>query len=200
MNAITSPQRPLILFPPPKGPDRSKSLPHLPADLQVLMSPLNPSRSGAIWLLGENMLLPAHADEHQNFAACLYMVGGSLESVLPIVSRQRWFQPPLGPVADGHPVWQDLGGALLQAASIITTTTMTLQGARAAAMSWLRESPTHVSDTPGSAIVFGKGRYQLCAALARTPAATPAKPSRLMGARDIVPFPIEASHAFLEAA
>ncbi len=200
MKAITSSKRPLILFPSPEGSDRSKGLPHLPRDLQVLMSPLNPSRSGAIWLLGENVLLPAHADEHQNYAACLYMVGGIMESVLPIVSRRRWFQPPLGPVTDGHPVWQDLGGALMQAARIITSSTMTLQGARAAAMSWIRESSTHVSDTPGSAIVFGKDHHQLCAALTRKAAATPAKSSRLMSGGDIVPFPVDASEVFLSAA
>ena len=167
MNCISRPIRSVIIPFPIQAP-RPQPAPRLPLreGLMVLASPIHPHAPDAIWLLGENLLLPANGEPRSLYTACVYVVSHYGRRALPVISCRAWSHAPLAAGNDGHVVWQELAGGIVEAAHRVTGATMEIQGAITAARGWMRR---HADTTvpvahQGSAVLLGQHEHVLCAA------------------------------------
>lgn len=133
-------------------------------DLLELTPPLAFTRSSSMLVCGENILLPAAGEPRHRYACCAYLVSADGEKAVPVVACRPWFHAPLPAPAHSHPVWEDLGGGLLEAARRLDSASFDLNGAVAAARSWLACRHGEVSSRAGSVMLRGQDSQVLCAA------------------------------------
>jgi len=133
-------------------------------DLLELAPPAAFGSDASLLVGGENVLLPAAGHPRNRYACCAYVVSADARKALPVVGCRAWFHAPLPAHAPTHPVWEDLGGGLLEAARRLDETAFDLEGAIVATRSWLAFRHGEVSDRAGSALLVGPGSHVLCAA------------------------------------
>lgn len=121
-------------------------------------------------LCGENLLLPTAGEPRHRYACCAYLVSADGARAVPVLGCRPWFHAPLPAETAMHPVWEDLGGGLLEAARCLDTATFDLNGAVAAARSWLAYRHGEVASRAGSVLLMGHNTPVFCAA---TPAGPP---------------------------
>lgn len=121
-------------------------------------------------LCGENLLLPTAGEPRLRYACCAYLVSADGARALPVVGCRPWFHAPLPAETPMHPVWEDLGGGLQEAARCLETASFDLNGAVAAARSWLACRHGEVAARAGSVLLMGNNAPVFCAA---TPAGPP---------------------------
>ena len=124
---------------------------------------------GAFLLAGENILLPAAGQPRQRYACCAYVVSTDGRKALPVIGCRAWFHAPLPAQPHTHPVWDDLGGGLVEAANRLGDAMFDLNGAIVAARSWMSRRHDESAARAGSALLLGHGTHVHCAALTMTP-------------------------------
>jgi len=169
MNTI--PDRVLLPFPASRSGGRALTRAKLRRqDLVELAPPAAFGGDASLLIGGENILLPAAGHPRPRYACCACVVSADGRKALPVVGCRAWFHAPLPGHAPTHPVWEDLGGGLLEATRRLDDAVFDLNGAVAAARSWVANRHTEVSARAGSALLVGGGSHVLCAA---APAAPP---------------------------
>ena len=168
-------------------------------DLLELAPPIHLGDETPTLLGGENILLPAAGEPRHRYACCAYLVSADGRKAVPVIGCRAWFHAPLPAHGPTHPVWEDLGGGLVEAARRLEDASFDLNGAVVAARSWLTCRHGEVSARAGSALLVGPDSHVLCAAAPAGPPPQAAKASTV-AIKPITIRPLPEFHAMLLSA